>query len=172
MKEPAVAVSTDGMRLVRVLPGPLERVWTYLTDSDKRATWLAPGKFDLRLGGRIELAFDNDQLSPGAPAPARYKDMPCNVEGEITRIEPPRVLAFTWIYGGAQSEVTFDLAPRGSDVELTITHRKIAGRDSRIGIMSGWDTHIGILDARLRGGEPEPFWPTHTRLERDYGERI
>jgi hypothetical protein len=68
--------------------------------------------------------------------------------------------------------VTFELAPRGSEVELTITHRKIVGRDSRIGIMSGWDTHVGILDARLRGADPEAFWPTHTRLSREYGERI
>ena len=28
------------VRFERLLPGPIERVWEYLTDGDKRATWL------------------------------------------------------------------------------------------------------------------------------------
>ena len=31
------------VRFERLLPGPIERVWEYLTDSDRRATWLAAG---------------------------------------------------------------------------------------------------------------------------------
>ena len=39
------------IRFERLLPGPIERVWAYLTESDKRAKWLAAGDMDLRPGG-------------------------------------------------------------------------------------------------------------------------
>ena len=35
------------LRLQRRLPGPIERVWAYLTEPDKRATWLAGGPMGL-----------------------------------------------------------------------------------------------------------------------------
>jgi uncharacterized protein YndB with AHSA1/START domain len=47
------------MRLERLLPGPVERVWAYLTESEKRATWLCGGEFELRVGGRVRLEFDH-----------------------------------------------------------------------------------------------------------------
>src|SRR5690606_39019955 len=31
------------VRFRRVLPGPIERVWAYLTEADKRAKWFAGG---------------------------------------------------------------------------------------------------------------------------------
>ena len=63
----ATLIKPSTIRLERLLPGPIERVWAYLTESNKRATWLAAGEFDLRIGGRIELHFDNDKLSDDVP---------------------------------------------------------------------------------------------------------
>ena len=54
-------VEPGTVRLERLLPGPLERVWAYITESDKRAKWLAAGEFDLRVGGKVRLEFDNSQ---------------------------------------------------------------------------------------------------------------
>ena len=39
----------------RVLPGPIERVWAYLTDSDLRRQWLAAGRMELAVGAPFEL---------------------------------------------------------------------------------------------------------------------
>jgi uncharacterized protein YndB with AHSA1/START domain len=172
MNESVTATGTDGLRLSRLLPGPIERVWTYLTDSQKRATWLAAGKFDLRLGGRIELQFDNDCLSPDASPPEKYGGRKPSFTGSITRYEPPRVLAFTWSGWQDPTEVTFELEPRGADVQLTITHVRLVDRGLRISVASGWDTHVSILDARLRGSKPPQFWPMHSRLEQEYGARL
>ena len=86
MKEQATLIKPSTIRFERLLPGPVERVWAYLTESKKRATWLAGGEFDLRLGGRIELHFDNESLSDeSAPAGAMGagKHM---AEGKITRL--------------------------------------------------------------------------------------
>ena len=32
------------LRIERLLPGPIERVWAYLTESDLRRKWLAAGE--------------------------------------------------------------------------------------------------------------------------------
>ena len=49
MVEPAT------LKIERTLPGPIERVWAYLTESDKRRKWLASGNMDLREDGDFEL---------------------------------------------------------------------------------------------------------------------
>jgi uncharacterized protein YndB with AHSA1/START domain len=38
MNDFATATATDTLRIERILPGPVERVWAYLTERDKRAT--------------------------------------------------------------------------------------------------------------------------------------
>ena len=166
---PLATLSAPGtIRLERLLPGPVERLWAYLTEADKRATWFAGGEFELRVGGRVQLEFNNNALSKEKVVPEKYKDAGrARFEGRITRLEPNRVLAFSWNMGGG-TEVTFELSPRGKDVLLTITHARLDARDLRLSIMSGWDVHTGILADVLDGVEPRPFWSTHARLEKQY----
>jgi len=52
------------IRFERLLPGPIERVWSYLTESKKRGKWLATGEMELRVGGNVELIFNHADLSP------------------------------------------------------------------------------------------------------------
>jgi uncharacterized protein YndB with AHSA1/START domain len=173
MTATATLIAPATMRLERVLPGPLERVWAYLTESDKRAKWFCGGEFDLRVGGRVQLEFDHAQLSREKETPAKHKGAEHRrFEGTITQLEPQRLLAFTMAFGERPSEVTFELAPRGKDVLLTITHRGLDERGTRVSVMSGWDVHTGILADVLNGAEPRPFWSTHARLEREYEGKI
>src|SRR5690349_14792849 len=51
----AQPIGTDAIRIERVLPGPRERIWRYLTESDLRRRWLAAGAFGLMPGGAVEL---------------------------------------------------------------------------------------------------------------------
>lgn len=51
------------VRFQRLLPGPIETVWEYLTDSEKRGTWLAKGTMELKVGGKVELNFLHSSLS-------------------------------------------------------------------------------------------------------------
>jgi hypothetical protein len=57
MNEYGVVTEARTVRLERVLPGPIERVWAYLTDSKKRGRWFASGPMDLRLGGEVSSGF-------------------------------------------------------------------------------------------------------------------
>ena len=161
----------------RLLPGPIERVWAYLTESDKRGLWLARGDMDLRPGGRVALRFLHAELSPVAePPPARYADMAegATLSGHITRIEAPRILAFTWNEnGGDASEVCFELTPRGDQVALLLTHRRLGdARDTLLSVAAGWHTHLGILIDRLAGHAPLPFWSMHAHYEAEYAQRM
>lgn len=161
----------------RLLPGPIERVWEYLTDSDKRGLWLAKGKMELRVGGRVELNFFHADLSPiYEKTPDKYKDCENGVSftGRITRCEPPRVLAYTWAESwGEDSEVTFVLTPQDDDVLLVLTHRRLGDkRETLLSVAAGWHTHLGILMDHLRGKTPLPFWSVHSKLEAEYERKL
>jgi uncharacterized protein YndB with AHSA1/START domain len=166
MNERATIIPPATVRFERLLPGPVERVWSYLTDSKKRATWLAAGEFDLRVGGKIELHFENDKLSDDV-VPAG-KGGRHSFEGKITRLEPLRALGHTWIWDGKDSEVLYELTPKGKDVLLTIHHKLPDERGIKIGVSGGWVVHTGILLDQLNGVKPRPFYTTHERLKKEY----
>jgi uncharacterized protein YndB with AHSA1/START domain len=169
--KPGTSPEQATVRLERVLPGPIERVWAYLTEADKRATWFAGGTFDLRVGGKADLHFDHSKLS-SEESPPEMKMKRFDFTETITRIEPPRLLSYTFGHGGAESEVTFELETRGKGVLLVVTHRRIVDRKTMVGLASGWDSHLGVLEDRLNGVEPRPFWTTHARLKREYDAKL
>ncbi|TKB83151.1 MAG: ATPase, partial [Mesorhizobium sp.] len=47
----------------RLLPGPIERVWAYLTESDLRRQWMAAGQMEMKAGSSFELVWRNDELT-------------------------------------------------------------------------------------------------------------
>ncbi len=165
--KPGTSPEQATVRLERMLPGPIERVWAYLVEPDKRATWFAGGVFDLRVGGKADLHFDHSLLS-SEPTPAEMKKKRFDFTETITRFEPPRVLSYTFGHGGPESEVTFELEKRGKGVLLILTHRRIVDRGTKIGLASGWDAHVAILEDRLNGVAPRPFWTTHAQLKKQY----
>lgn len=177
MTDHGTLVEADTIEFRRVLPGPIERVWAYLTESDKRGRWLASGDMDLEVGGQVTLHFRHADLSPvREEIPAKYQDLRdgTSFAGHITRCEPPRVLAYTWAESsGEDSEVTFELTPQGDDVLLVLTHRRLGDdRDMLLSVAAGWHTHLGILADRLAGRAPQPFWAVHTEREAEYDRRI
>ena len=169
-------LSKDSVRFVRDLPGPLARVWDYLTVSDKRATWFCGGETEQRVGGRFEMHFHNASLSsePDDPPPEKYKDLPEKMEfvGEVTVCEPMTRLAYIWPDGDEQSEVLFELEERGDRVLLTLTHTRLWNRDAVLGVCGGWHTHLDILGDVLDGKGSRPFWKSHTGLEAEYEDKI
>ena len=172
----ATPIASDAVRIERTLPGPIERVWRYLVESELRAQWLAAGEIEPRVGGRVEHVFRNSALTQGDdPAPGKYAHIAdeARMRGTVTDFDPPRALAYSWGEDdGAASEVRFELAPRGEDVHVVVTHRRIGSRDMLLSVAAGWHTHLDILVARLTDTVPEGFWRRHTRLEREYEQRL
>jgi len=173
----ATLVAPDTIRFERLLPGPIERVWSYLTESDKRAKWLASGAMESRVGASLKLKFVHSSLSSRtAPIPEQYKNMEEGqvTEHTVTRCEPPRVLGLSWGSGkdDAPSEVTFELTPEGDKVRLVLTHRLLRDRKALLAVGPGWHSHLAVLVSRLEGREPEAFWGTFTEAKREYEKRI
>lgn len=160
------------VRFERVLPGPIETVWEYLTDATKRGEWLATGPMELTVGGRVRLTFRHAEFSPHrAIAPEKYRKIDAQAhqsEHTITAVEPPRLLAFTW---PGNSEVVFELKPRGDQVLLTVTHRRLASRAEMVEVSGGWHTHLDILVERASGRVPPAFWTMFGRIEDEYEKR-
>lgn len=163
--------------LERMLPGPIDRVWAFLTESEKRQQWIAAGDMDLRVGGAVELIFENDDLSPVKEVtPEKYKDS-CDsgatMQGHILAVEPPHLLSYTWSEGeDGESEVTFELEAVGDKVKLTLTHRKLFDNEMLVGVSAGWHAHVDIMIDVLEGKTPRPFWSNHMALEDAYRKHL
>jgi uncharacterized protein YndB with AHSA1/START domain len=158
------------VRIERMLPGPIERVWDYLTDSDLRAQWLAAGRMEAKAGARVELVWRNDELSGKDEQPPEGRAAEHRMDCEIVRAEAPRLLVLNW--GASGSEVTFELTPQGADVRLTLTHRRLPNRDMLLGVSAGWHAHLDLMVAVLRGAEKPLFWANWQRLRGEYDARI
>lgn len=157
------------VRLVRLLPGPIERVWDYLTDPEKRSRWFAGGPMEPRVGGKAELQFRHANIAPDETPPEQFKqyhDPGAKMASTVLRWEPPRVLSYTF---DEDSVVTFELTPEGKNVRLLLTHRS-RGEDLPYvaGYASGWHSHLSVLIALLSDAPRPPFWATHTRLRAEY----
>lgn len=157
------------LKLERLLPGPIERVWAYLTDSDLRRQWLAAGEMELKVGAPFEFVWRHDELSdpPGERPPGFSEEH--RMASRITELDPPRKLSFAWNNSG---DVTFTLEPKGEEVLLTVIHRRLPDRDMLVKVAAGWHAHLDVLVARARETAPPTFWDTWTRLRQDYDTRL
>ena len=157
------------LTIERLLPGPVERVWAYLTESDKRRKWLAAGDMAAEPGAAFELVWRNDELTdPPGLRPDGFGEEH-RMASRITAFEPMSRLSFTW---NERGEVTFELEPRGSGVLLRVIHRRLPDRRTMVGVSAGWHSHLDVLAARLEGRQPMPHWDNWTSLRKDYDRRL
>ena len=157
------------LKIERLLPGPIERVWDYLTRSDRRRRWLASGEMDLKPGGSFEFVWRNTDLSnpPGDlpdGMPAEHR-----MTGTITDLTPPVRLAITW---GSTGGVVFDLTPQGDQVLLTLTHHRIPERTTLLNVSAGWHAHLDVLVRHMNGTDSPLFWDSWKRLKAEYEQRL
>lgn len=169
--KPGESTEPGKVRLVRLLPGPIERVWEYLTDAEKRSRWFAGGPMELKKGGQVELHFKHSTISPDEEPPERFREVHytgVSMIGEITQCDPPRLLAFTWEGDTPEtnSEVIFELKSTGDEVEMTLTHHRLATDHELLSVSGGWDMHTSILCALLSGATPPPLWAAYRHLKR------
>ncbi len=152
------------IRFERDLPGPIERVWAYLTESDLKATWIGPGDVPSEIGGERTTTWEGEDGEPGGGLTFR------------TRVyDPPHVLEYDWIElhapGGAirDSVVRFELESVGERVRLTLTHRALPA-DSYTTIGAGWHAHLDTLVAQVAGAGGPDADARYAEIGPRYGE--
>ena len=153
-----LATITDGGTLifVRRLPGPIERIWSYLTDPTFLINWFSGGAVADYVGGDVR--FD------------------MGATGRVTVFEPPRVLEYTWNElvrsQGAivDSLVRWELAEEGNGVRLTLTHSRLSKKEALLH-GAGWHAFLHRLSACADGRTPEPIGELYQRFKAEYVKR-
>jgi|SRR5579871_404781 len=139
-EELATLTDRSTVVFVRSLPGPIERVWRYLTDSQLLATWFSDGTVGTR---------------PGEPA-----TFSMGAYGKIVTYEPPHLLEYSWNEDDSScgpvrdSIVRWELAEEGNRVRLTLTHARLHETTQRPH-GAGWHAFLDRLEAIVSGREPE-----------------
>jgi uncharacterized protein YndB with AHSA1/START domain len=130
-----VTVNDDHMQVVfrRRYTKPVAKVWAALTTPERLEDWLGAANIDLRVGGKLHLAFANGH----------------SAEISITRVDAPHVLGWSWMIEGLNTSVLFELAPDGDGCQLTLTHSGLSARNGRGAMVrGGWHAHLeGLADS-------------------------
>lgn len=172
MDDLATELADGTLRLERVLDAPVEAVWQWIVDPEKRARWFAEGAIDLREGGAAELIFDHDRLSDGdvpyPPAYAKWKGV--RSPERVLRIAPPHLFSMT--FGGEPgAAVTFELSRDGDRTRLVLTQTGLVDPATRTGVATGWHAHLAVLAKRVSGAGVPDFWALHAEIEAAYAAR-
>jgi len=168
-----VLLDASTIRFERLLPGPIERVWAYLTESEKRKQWFAAGDYELKKGGKANLLFQHKNISrPGTEPPEAFRKMHeegHNWHGEILEVNAPRLLRMTF---GEHSEVLYELTEQANgEVLLTLTHSKLTANDLR-NVSPGWHAHLAVLADRLNNRNEVDFWALWQERREHYGKKF
>ena len=129
----------SAVRFVRILPGPVEKVWAMLTETKRLPEWYGEGIIEPREGGNVQL-------------------MGGHIRGVVTGWRPHSLLAYTWnVFDPGEavshfpiSYLEFALAREDKAVKLTLTHRPIPANFQKQTAM-GWHTMLGLVEAGLNG---------------------
>jgi len=164
-------IANDSLQFERLLPGPIERIWDYLIDENKRKLWFCGGTSSTEPGGEITFEFNNSQLGePKELTPEKYKDQGDGFISKAIVLEShePHKLVIEW-----EGIVTFKLEEQGDEVLLTLTHEKLPDiKETKVGILAGWHTHLDILREHLDDKTPKGFWSAHMLREEEYSKRV
>ena len=156
MSDLATITGRGTLTLVRHLPGPIGRVWAFLTDSKLLPAWLSDGVVADAVGGEVRL------------------DM--GATGRITAIDPPHVLEYTWneleLSRGpiVDSLVRWELAEEGDRVRLTLTHSRLSESEV-LSHSIGWHALLHRLSQCADGREPEDIGELFARFKVEYEKR-
>jgi len=165
------ATFSDPMTLTiqRMLPGPIERCWAYLTESELRKKWLAAGEMHPEAGTEFEFIWRNEELSAAPSVRPEGASEENRMTCTITTYEPPHKLGFTW---GQSGGVEIVLEERGERVLLTLTHNNAPDRSTLLSVSAGWHQHLDTLARVAAGQEAEPFWENFGAKRSEYEKRI
>ncbi len=137
--------STASVRFERRYATEVADLWSAITEPERVARWFAPVSGELRLGGSVEVHFDDHT----------------NVY-EVATCQPPNLLVVHWLHDEGQSLVRAELAATAEGSRLVLEHTGLTA-EKVPGYGAGWHWHLDALGAVLAGEEPRS-WSTFDDL--------
>lgn len=143
---------TDVVRLERVMPASAVRVFDMISQPQNMVRWW----------GHDEMVVFDHELNFTRTGPW-YSTMEAAdgskmmVSGEVTKVDPPRLIAFTWAWHdggpggprGAESHVTIEIDEVDEDhSKLILSHFDLGTDPARAGHTKGW---LSIFDKLEKG---------------------
>lgn len=170
-------VLEDGtLKFVRMLPGPVERVWSWLVEGEKRAQWLSGGGDAEYAGQTIKFEFFHQDLTPhDETPPEKYREMEAGVSYDVKVLvfEPPHRLTIYWPGNeGRANDIEFRLSEDGDKVRLELFQRGEVTAEELNSSASGWHVHLDLMADKLGGETPAPFWESHEAFFEEYKVRL
>jgi uncharacterized protein YndB with AHSA1/START domain len=153
MTDMATIADRSVLTFVRHLPGPIERVWAYLTDPKFLVRWFSDGVVTDCVGGEVRFEI--------------------GVTGHVTAYQPPHLLEYTWNEQRAScgpvadARVRWELSEEGNGVRLTLSHSRLPENEV-LAHGAGWHTFLERLSACVDGRDPEPVDELYARLKAEY----
>ena len=125
----------------RLLPHPVEAVWTAVTDPAEMRSWF-PTRVEIdewRVGASMTHHFDNHDMDP--------------LPGEVKEWDPPRRVSFTW----GEDTITFELsASDDGGTRFVLTEELAANHAARNA--AGWEECLDrLLDQASAGTWQQRF---------------
>lgn len=123
------------------------RIFEALTSPDERLKWWWSS------AGRFEITHVESDLRPGGKFVMRgtaMGDKTVTISGEYREIDPPHVLAFTWLpdwqAGMTETLVRWDLEEQNGVTTVRLTHSGFADANARA-VFRGWPAILSSLQA-------------------------
>jgi uncharacterized protein YndB with AHSA1/START domain len=126
------------LRITRLLPAPIERVWAALTRPETLPEWFWPARLEPKA-----------TADPRPGGEYRIEGTGLAVSGRYLEADEPKRLVFTFRWDGEEAEtvVTIDLASLGAQTELTLTHEGFDNEADRDNHITGWNDCLDRLAA-------------------------
>ena len=132
---PSLADDRFLLQIRKRVAAPRADVFRHWTSPAGMRGWLVPREradarceMDVRVGGQYRI----DIVRDGVLEPHT---------GEYQRVEPPRLVEFTWISAATKyqaSLVTVELLERGSETEVVLTHSRLPDQPTVEVYRAGW----------------------------------
>lgn len=144
-------MSTQAIRVSKLLHATCDEVFDAWLDPDGMRAWMLPGTvrhcdvmLEPRVGGRFHIFMKS--------AGADYVHT-----GEYRVLERPSKLVFTWVSSRMDKQetlVTIELFERGAQqCEIVLTHERVPPEHSARGLGVGWNQMLEKLAKQLSGAQ-------------------